>query len=152
MSFVSSGAIALVAASTSGVSAVFAAVSANLALFWLAALLVAAGRGERAIPVAMLAMGAMTLPALLYMAGGLASPLSVLLAALVVEPVWAARNAGGQACRHSRRWTGGRDVCGSAISCFDYPLGRSALALDSGVGLSGLYRRAAGADESAIGR
>lgn len=96
MSFVSSGAIALVAASTSGVSAVFAAVSANLALFWLAALLVAAGRGERAIPVAMLAMGAMTLPALLYMAGGLASPLSVLLAALVVEPVWAARNAGGR--------------------------------------------------------
>ncbi|MGE0284129.1 MAG: sensor histidine kinase, partial [Rhizobiaceae bacterium] len=92
----SSAAVALVAASTAGVSAVLAGVSANLALFWLAALLVAAGKGERAIPAAMLATGAVALPALVAVAGGVASPLSVLLAALAIEPVWAVRSAAGR--------------------------------------------------------
>jgi len=100
MSFIASSAIALVAASTLGVAGVLAAVSATLAMFWLAALLVASGKGERIIPALVVAVCAAGLPVVLSVGGGLGSPLALLLAALVVEPVWAdrtraARIAGG---------------------------------------------------------
>ncbi len=93
MSFIASSAIALVAASTVGVAGVFAAVSATLAVFWLAALLVASGKAERIIPAAVLAGCAGGLPVIISLGGGMASPLALLLSALVIEPLWADRTS-----------------------------------------------------------
>jgi cell cycle sensor histidine kinase DivJ len=96
MSFIASSAVALVAASTLGVAGVLAAVSAILAIFWLGALLVAGGKAERLVPAAVLAACATGLPALIALAGGIGSPLALLLAALVVEPLWADRTRAGR--------------------------------------------------------
>jgi len=95
-SFIASSAIALVAASTVGASGVLAAVSATLALFWLAALCVAAGKAGSAIPAAVLAACALGLPVAIAIAGGAGSPLMLLLAALVFEPLWADRTRAGR--------------------------------------------------------
>ena len=75
---------------------VLAGISAMLAGSWLAALLVAAGKGERVIPAAVLMVCAAGLGPVISLAGGLGSPLALLLAALVFEPLWVDRGRAGR--------------------------------------------------------
>jgi hypothetical protein len=95
-SFIASSTVALVAAPTAGAAGVLAGISAMLAGSWLAALLVAAGKGERVIPAAVLMVCAAGLGPVISLAGGLGSPLALLLAALVFEPLWVDRGRAGR--------------------------------------------------------
>ncbi len=90
-SFVLAGAAALVLPTITGTAGILSAISAILALSWLAALSVSTRKAELFAAPGMLVGSAAVLGALITTSGGIASPLALLLAALVLEPVWVYR-------------------------------------------------------------
>ena len=94
-SFIVASALALVLPRIAGAAGLLAAVCAVLAAGTLAALVVASGKAVRLLSGAALGAAACGLPLLAVAAGGAASPPALLLAALVIEPLWAERGRGG---------------------------------------------------------
>jgi cell cycle sensor histidine kinase DivJ len=91
-SFVVAGALALVLPGVAGPAGILAAISATLALSWLAALSVSTAKAEPLAAGGVLAGAALVLGGLVAASGGIASPLALLLAGLVAEPLWVYRS------------------------------------------------------------
>ena len=94
-SFIVASALALVLPQIAGPAGMMAAVCAVLAGGTLAALVVASGKAVRPLSGAVLGAAACALPLVVMCAGGAGSPLALLLAALVIEPMWAERGRRG---------------------------------------------------------
>lgn len=90
-SFIGATALALTLPGLTGPAGILAAVSATLAVCWLAALSVASGKLEKVAAIGALAVVAVALPALVMLSGGLGSPLALLFGALIFEPAWIMR-------------------------------------------------------------
>ncbi|MIL09821.1 hypothetical protein BZU93_28580, partial [Salmonella enterica subsp. enterica] len=99
-SFVLSAAMALALPGVAGPAAMLAAISATLSVSWLAALSVAKAKAEPFAAIGMLAAAALALGGLVAVSGGGVSPLALLMAGLVAEPLWVyrGRKAGWAGC------------------------------------------------------
>jgi len=109
--FLAAGSAVTLVTANLGASATLAAILAIFGLCWLAALWVSATGRAREAGAAVLAATALALGTLIGFAGGLASPVALLLAALPVEACWVSR---------SRRWAlaGGAAALGCAAMQF----------------------------------
>lgn len=93
-SFVIAAALAVALPTMAGAGGVLAAICSTLAVFWLAALGAASGRHLPMIGGSSLAIAAALLSATVALGGGLSSPLALLFAGLIFEPVWVQRTRG----------------------------------------------------------
>lgn len=91
-SFIVSAALASILPAHAGPATLLAAISATLAISWLAALSVARPSVARVAAMIILAAAIVLLPLLTLAAGGAASPVAMLLCALVIEPFWVRRD------------------------------------------------------------
>lgn len=87
VSFVLAAAIALASPGVVGPAGILAAISATLAVSWLAALSVSSARAEPFAAFGMLGFGAVAIGGLVAVSGGGASPLALLMVALIAEPL-----------------------------------------------------------------
>ncbi|MEO9339872.1 ATP-binding protein [Mesorhizobium sp. SB112] len=93
--FLIGGAIASFMPLQIGVAVTLAAICATLGLGWLGGLTVASRGAERPVAIAALVAGTIAVAMIIASAGGLASPVSVLLFALPFEAFWISRSKRG---------------------------------------------------------
>jgi cell cycle sensor histidine kinase DivJ len=93
--FLIGGAIASFMPLQIGVAVTLAAICATLGLGWLGGLTVAARGTARAVAIAALVAGTVAVAMIIASAGGLASPVSILLFALPFEAFWISRSKRG---------------------------------------------------------